>query len=393
MGRSAKRTDRAPRNTRPSSFAEMQARIDALEAELAAAREREVATAEVLQVINSSFGDLAPVFEAILEQATRLCDAAFGVVWTYDRAARRYRPGVVHRAPAALAEFLSGDYRAAPSDVLNVLGGASFLHILDAAESEGYRTGANLQRRAMVDLGGVRTALAVPLRRHDTMLTIYRQEVRPFSDKQIALLQNFATQAVIAMENARLLTETREALEQQTATAEVLGVINSSPADLGPVFDAMLTKAVGLCGADQGELHTFNGEAFPLVAIYGRDPSIVEQVRQLGPIRIFGLLNPMVHGERVVHVPDVRKTATYRDYQTARDRFELAGTRTWLGVALRKEDTLLGAIIMFRREMRPFSDKQIALVKNFAAQAVIAMKNARLMTEATRGIGAADCDH
>src|SRR5690242_4587853 len=117
------------------------------------------ALAEVLQVINSSPGELAPVFEVILEQATRLCDAAFGVVWTYDRTAKRNRPGVVHRAPAALAEFLRGDYRAARSDVLNVLGDASFLHILDAAESDGYRTGASSQRRALVDLGGVRTSL------------------------------------------------------------------------------------------------------------------------------------------------------------------------------------------------------------------------------------------
>ena len=381
MVRNARPTVRAARKSRPSSFAEMQARIDALEAEVAAAREREVATAEVLQVINSSFGDLAPVFEAILEQATRLCDAAFGVVWTYDRTARRYRPGVVHRAPAALAEFLSGDYRAAPSDALIVLGGASFLHILDAAESEGYRTGVNLQRRAMVDLGGVRTALAVPLRRHDTVLAIYRQHVRAFSDKQIALLQNFAAQTVIAMENARLLTETREALERQTATAEVLGVINSSPGDLGPVFDAMLTKAVRFCEADQGVLCTFDGASFPLVAIYGRDPRIVEQVKHLGPICIFGLLNPMVHGERVVHVRDVRKTATYRKDQIARDRFELIGIRTCLGVALRIEDALLGAIIMFRREIRPLSDKQISLLQNFAAQAVIAMENARLITE------------
>src|SRR6201987_1177588 len=143
----------------------------------------------------------------------------------------------------------------------------------------------------------------------------------------------------------------------------------------------MLTKAVALCEADQGVLRTFDGESFPLVAIYGRDPRIVEQVKQLGPIRIFGLLNPMIHGERVVTVPDVRKTATYRDDQIARDRVEFAGIRTWLGVALRKEDALLGAIIMFRREIRPFTDKQIALVKNFAAQAFIAMENARLITE------------
>jgi two-component system, NtrC family, sensor kinase len=362
-------------------IADLERQLAEREAELAEAREQQTATAEVLGVINCSPGELAPVFEAILEQATRLCDAAFGVVWTYNRPARRYRPGVMHRAPVVLAEFLSGDYRAGRSDVLNVLGGASFLHILDAAESEGYRKGANLQRRAMVDLGGVRTLLAVPLRRHDTVLAIYRQEVRAFSDKQIALLQNFAAQAVIAMENARLLIETREALEQQTATADVLGVINSSPGDLGPVFDAMLTRAVGLCEADQGVLRTFDGESFPLVAIYGRDPRIVEQVKQLGPIRIFGLLNPVVHGERVVHVPDVRKTATYRGHQIARDRFESTGIRTWLGVALRKEDALLGAIIMFRREVRPFSDKQIALVKNFAAQAVIAMENVRLLEE------------
>ena len=125
-------------------MAELRRQLAEREAELTEALEQQTATAEVLQVINSSPGELAPVFETILGQATRLCDAAFGVVWTYDRIARRYRPGVMHRAPEALAEFLSGDYRAARSDVLNVLGGASFLHILDAAESDGYRTGANL---------------------------------------------------------------------------------------------------------------------------------------------------------------------------------------------------------------------------------------------------------
>src|SRR6516165_10862360 len=363
------------------TIADLQRRLAEARAERDESEAQKAALAQVLGVINASPGDLAPVFDTILDQATRLCDAAFAVVWAYDRAAKRYRPGWVHQVPAALAEFLEGNYRAPPSGVLNVLGDASFLHVLDEAESAGYRTGASQLRRAMVDLGGARTALAVPLRRHDTVLAIYRQEVRAFSERQIALLQNFAQQAVMAMENARLLTETREALEQQTGNAEVLQVINSSPGDVAPVFDAMLEKAVGLCEADLGVLHTFDGEAFPLVAICGHDRQIVEQLKQLSPIRIFGLLNPIVRGERVVHVADVRKTATYRDYQNSRNRFQLANIRTWLGVALRKEDALLGVIIVVRREVRPFSDKQIALLQNFAAQAVIAMENARLITE------------
>src|SRR5215471_2246795 len=362
-------------------IAELRRQLEERTAERDEAIAQQTATAEVLRVINSSPGDLAPVFDTILDQATRLSDAAFGVVWTYDRVAKRYRPGWVHQVPAALAEFLGGNCRAPPSGVLNVLGDTSFLHILDEAESVGYRTGESRLRRAMVDLGGARTALAVPLRRHDTVLALYRQEVRAFSARQIELLQNFAQQAVMAMENVRLLTETREALEQQTGNAEVLQVINSSPGDVAPVFDAMLEKAVGLCEAHLGVLHTFDGEAFPIVAICGHDRKIVKQLKQLSPIRIFGLLNPIVRGERVVHVADVRKTATYRDYQNSRNRFQLANIRTWLGVALRKEDALLGVIIVVRREVRPFSDKQIALLQNFAAQAVIAIENARLLTE------------
>ena len=267
------------------NIAELRRQLAERTAERDEAIAQQTATADVLRVINSSPGDLAPVFDTILDQATRLCDAAFGVVWTYDRAAKRYRPGWVHQVPAALAEFLEGNYRAPPSGVLNVLGDASFLHVLDEAESAGYRTGASQLRRAMVDLGGARTALAVPLRRHDTVLAIYRQEVRAFSERQIALLQNVAQQAVMAMENARLLTETREALEQQTGNAEVLQVINSSPGDVAPVFDAMLEKAVGLCEADLGVLHTFDGEAFAFVAICGHDRQIVEQLKQLSPIR------------------------------------------------------------------------------------------------------------
>jgi class 3 adenylate cyclase len=363
------------------TITELQRQLAERTAERDEAIAQQTATVEVLQVINSSPGNLAPVFGAILEQATTLCDAAFGVVWTYDRTAKRHRPGWLHRVPETLAEFLGGNYRAAPSDVLNVLGDASFLHILGEAESAGYRTGGSQLRTAMVDLGGARTALAVPLRRHDTVLAIYRQEVRAFSQRQIALLQSFAQQAFMALENARLLTETREALEQQTGTAELLQAINSSPGDVAPVVDEMLDKAVGLCEADLGLLRTFDGETFPLVAICGHDRHIVEQLQRLGPDRTFGLLNPIVRGERVVHVADIRKTATYRNDQNARDGSQLAGIRTWLGVALRKDAALLGVIIVVRREVRPFSDKQIALLRNFAAQAVIAMENARLLGE------------
>jgi GAF domain-containing protein/anti-sigma regulatory factor (Ser/Thr protein kinase) len=346
------------------------------------ALDQQTATAEVLGVINSSPGDLAPVFDAMLEKALNLCGASFGGMRTYD--GERFHPVAERGGTPAWADFWRS-FTTPPSPVSGlgrVTRGERIVHIIDIADDDAYRLG-DPWRVATVELLGARTCIWVALRKDDRLLGVlyaYRREIRPFTDKQIALLQNFAAQAVIAMENARLITETREALEQQTATAEVLGVINSSPGDLQPVLGAMVERAIRLCEAASAVVRTFDNGFLHLVAASGAQPAY-ERAELLGPVPLAGLFEPFGRGETIVHIADVRESATYRDIPAARERLNLRGIRTWLAVALSKENTLLGTMIVSRQEVRPFSEKQIALLQNFAAQAVIAMENARLITE------------
>jgi two-component system NtrC family sensor kinase len=349
------------------------------------ALEQQTATAEVLQVINRSPGDLTPVFESLLDKALNLCGAAFGIIRTYDGDAFHF--GAMRGVPPGITELMKEPRRPPFTGMAleRIVGGESVVEVADIADQPGYLAGAPTLR-AMADAAGARTGLWVALRREDALLGfiwIYRQEVRPFSEKQIALLQNFAEQAVIAMENARLIAETREALDQQTATAEVLQVINSSPGDLGPVFDAMLVKARHLCEAELGILLIYDGDCFRTVSLHGAPEAYVEFVTRepLRPGPHTGLAR-LVRERRLVHISDLAADVAYRERDPLRvASVELAGMRTFLAMPLLKDEALLGVFVIYRSEVRPFSDKQIALLQNFAAQAVIAIENARLLNE------------
>jgi len=346
--------------------------------------DRQTATAEVLGVINSSPGDLAPVFQAIVEKAHALCGAAYGSLQLWD--GEKFRGVAMRGFPEALIGGLRRGYSLGPNHpARRLLAGKSFAHCTDLAEVDD-----PVVQQGGVALAGIRTILYVALRKDDVLLgqiVAARQEVRPFTEKEIALVENFAAQAVIAIENARLLTETREALEQQTATAEVLQVINSSPGDLAPVFDALLDKAIRLCGAAFGIMHTYDGRRFHVAATRGV-PAEAEAVLRSAQPSAHGVGASVLQGEDIVRIDDFAQSPAYlAGAPRARALVDLGRVRSYVGVALRKDGRLLGTIGVYRREVRPFSDKQIALLQNFAAQSVIAMENARLIGELRQRTG------
>jgi two-component system NtrC family sensor kinase len=363
-------------------FDEVQARTRDLSESL----EQQTATSEVLKVISSSPGELEPVFQAMLENATRLCEAKFGLMWL--REGDKFRCAALHNAPAEFAEARHREPVISlhpQSPMSRAMRSKKVIHIADVATDTVY-VGGNQPLVDLVKFGGARTLLVVPMLKDDEAvgtINIYRQEVRPFPDKQIELVKNFAAQAVIAIENTRLLNELRESLEQQTATLEMLAVISSSSGELEPVFETMLTNATCICEAKFGNLWLAKDDGLCLAATHGVSDSY-RQLLKVGTVMHPGPTLPVGRAARTrepVHVLDLRADPAYEAEEVARTSADVAGTRTLLAVPLMKEQEVVGVFAIYRQEVKSFTDKQVELVQNFAAQAVIAIENARLLNE------------
>ena len=381
----------------PSSTPIQRAEVARLTSELNEALEQQSATADVLRMISSSPSDIHPILDPIVRTAGELCASEYAILFTLRDG--KYHVACSNKADAEFVKFFSE--HPVSVDRGSLVGRTALarrsVHIEDCLTDPEYKLHEAAQ------LGRHRTMLGVPLLREGIpigVIGLLRTQVKPFSEKQIELVTTFANQAVIALENARLLNELRqrtddltertadltEALEQQTATSEVLQVISTSPGDLQPVFAAMLEKAVRICDATFGNIYRWDGEVLHLVAAHNTPPAFAEY-RAHSPVTpgtgsATSVPGRMVATKAVVHVGDLSSDQAYIDGnpQTVA-AVELGGTRTLVAAPMLKDDKLIGGISLVRREVRPFSDEQIALLTNFAAQAVIAIKNARLLNE------------
>ena len=377
---------------RSPSISDLQDELDRRTRERDEAMEQQTATSEVLRVVSSSPGDLQSVFAIILKSAVRICEAKFGALYLNE--GDGFRAMAMHNAPPAYEEARAGVVHPPPSSSLwRAATTKQAAQVADVMSEQGYVEGDPFVVSA-VALGGYRSVFSVPMLHEDKLIgviTIFRQEARPFTDKQIALVQYFASQAVIAIENARLLNELRqrttdlsEALEQQTATSDVLQVISGSPGDLQPVFAAMLGNAARICNANFGNIFRWDGDALLLVATHNTPPAFTEHRRRV-PFRPNqgNPIGDMLKANAAIHVADLAQDERYiqkRDPEVVA-AVELGGIRTFVAVPMLKDEKLIGTIILYRQEVRPFTDKQIALVTSFARQAVIAIENARLLSE------------
>jgi GAF domain-containing protein len=355
--------------------------------DLSESLEQQTATSEVLRVISSSAGELEPVFQTLLGNATRLCMADFGFMFQHKDG---FFQLMAQRGadPAYVAYMQREPLRPGPETLLGrIAKSISPVQIADFASSQAYHDRDPLAVVA-VESAGVRTLFGVPMLREGELIgavAVYRQEVRPFTDKQIELLTNFASQAVIAIENARLLNELRESLQQQTATADVLKVISASPGELQSVFHAMLENAVRFCEAKFAQLFLYDQETNHFRAVGTLDlPRAWAEYLGENPIPAYPRipLGRAATTRQPVHIADIRKDAAFIEGFAPLVKFvELGGARTLLIMPMLKENDLVGAIAIYRQEVRPFTEKQIELVQNFAAQGVIAIENARLLNE------------